>query len=88
MNFDWDDANRKHVARHAIGQEEAEDALLIEPSEFELQDHDREDRGLCFGRSRRGRLLTVFYTVRRGKTRVVTAYDMTKEQQLLYFEGQ
>jgi len=32
-------------------------------------------------------MLTILYTERGGKIRVVTAYDMTKEQQRLYFEG-
>jgi hypothetical protein len=32
-------------------------------------------------------MLTILYTERRGKIRVITAYDMTKEQQRLYFEG-
>jgi uncharacterized DUF497 family protein len=44
-------------------------------------------RGVCFGRAKAGRLLTVLYTERRGEIRVVTAYEMTKEQQRLYFEG-
>ena len=34
-----------------------------------------------------GRLLTILYTERRGKIRVVTAYEMTKPQQQMYFEG-
>jgi uncharacterized DUF497 family protein len=46
-----------------------------------------EERVLCFGRIKSGRLLTVLYTERRAKIRVVTAYAMTKEQQQLYFEG-
>ena len=41
---------------------------------------------LCFGRTRAGRLLTILYAERRGKIRVVTAYDMTKAQPRLYFE--
>jgi uncharacterized DUF497 family protein len=32
-------------------------------------------------------MLTILYTERRGKIRVITAYDMTKEQRRLYFEG-
>jgi hypothetical protein len=32
-------------------------------------------------------MLTILYTERRGKIGVITAYDMTKEQQRLYFEG-
>jgi hypothetical protein len=42
---------------------------------------------LCFGRTKSGWLLTILYTQRRGKIRFVAAYEMTKEQQPLYFEG-
>ncbi len=49
--------------------------------------HDSEERVLCFGRTKSGRLLTILYTERRGKIRVVTAYEMTKAQQQMYFEG-
>ena len=87
MEFDWDDENRRHIARHDITPEEAEDAVLIEPLEAAVQYGETEDRILCFGRTKAGRLLTVLYTQRRGKLRVVTAYDMTKAQQRLYFEG-
>ena len=87
MEFDWDDENRRHIARHDITPEEAEDAVLIEPLDAAVQYHETEDRILCFGRTKAGRLLTVLYTQRRGKLRVVTAYDMTKVQQRLYFEG-
>ena len=40
-----------------------------------------------FGRTKSGRLLTILYTERRGRIRVVTAYEMTKPHQQLYFEG-
>ncbi len=87
MEFDWDAANLKHIARHGITPEEAEEAVLIEPLEADVQPHESEKRMLCFGRAKSGRLLTILYTERRGKIRVVTAYAMTKQQQRMYFEG-
>ena len=42
-----------------------------------MQSHASEQRVLCFGRAKSGRLLTILYTERRGKIRVVTAYEMT-----------
>ena len=87
MEFDWDSGNRKHIARHAITPEEAEEAVVIEPLEAAVQRHQNEERVLCLGRTKSGRLLTILYAERRGKIRVVTAYEMTKEQQRLYFEG-
>ena len=87
MRFDWDDGNLRHIARHDITPAEAEEAVLIEPLEADIQEHTHEQRVLCFGRTKAGRLLTVLYTIRRGKIRIVTAYEMTKPQQQMYFEG-
>jgi len=87
VEFDWDDGNRKHIARHAITPQEAEEAAVIEPLEVAVQRHGNEERVLCFGRTNAGRMLTILYTERRSKIRVVTAYEMTKEQQQLYFEA-
>jgi hypothetical protein len=87
MEFDWDADNLQHIARHGIHPREAEEAVLIEPLEADVQPHEGEERVLCFGRTKSGRLLTILYTERRGKIRVVTAYEMTKPQQQMYFEG-
>jgi uncharacterized protein len=87
VEFDWDDANRQHIARHGISSEEAEEAVTIEPLDADVQSHESEPRVLCLGRTKSGRLLTVLYTERGGRVRVVTAYDMKKSQQRLYFEG-
>ena len=87
MEFDWDAGNVQHIAKHGISPKEAEEAILIEPLETGIQPHDGEERVLCFGRTKSGRLLTILYTERRGKIRVVTAYEMTKSQQQIYFEG-
>jgi uncharacterized DUF497 family protein len=32
LEFDWDEANRKHIARHAVTPEEVEQALRTNPS--------------------------------------------------------
>ncbi len=88
MEFDWDSGNLNHIARHGVTREEAEQAVVIEPLEAEVQLDASENRVICLGRTNSGRLLTVIFTERHGKTRVVTAYDMTKEQQQMYFEEQ
>ncbi len=88
MEFEWDAGNRKHIARHGITPEEAEEAIVIEPLDADVQQHEGEERVLCFGRTKSGRLLTILYAERRGKIRVVTAYEMSKQQQWLYLEGE
>ncbi len=86
LEFEWDDANQNHIARHGISPEEAEQAVTIDPLDADIQQHESEPRVLCFGRTKSGRLLTVLYAERRGKVRVVTAYEMTKPQRWLYFQ--
>jgi uncharacterized DUF497 family protein len=86
--FEWDAGNLGHIAKHGVQAQEAEEAILVEPLEADVQSHDTEDRVLCYGRTKAGRLLTVLYVERDGKIRVVTAYPMTRPQQLLYFKGQ
>ena len=85
--FEWDAGNLGHIARHGVQAHEAEEAILIEPLEADIQSHDTEERVLCYGRTKVGRLLTALYVERDGKIRVVTAYPMTRPQQLLYFKG-
>ena len=63
MEFEWGAGNRKHIARHSITPEEAEEAAAIEPLEAAVQQHEREERMLCFGRTKAGRLLTILYTM-------------------------
>jgi uncharacterized DUF497 family protein len=87
VEFDWNAANVGHIARHGITPHEAEEAVLIEPLDADVQQQHGELRVLCLGRTKSGRLLTVLYTEWRGKIRIVTAYEMTKQQQQLYFKG-
>ena len=43
MEFDWDSENRRHIARHGIAPGEAEEAVLIEPLEADVQQHESEE---------------------------------------------
>ena len=56
------------------------------PEQDHAPRHSGEER-VCFGRTVKGRLLTIIYTMRGGAIRVVTGYPMTKAQQRIYFEG-
>lgn len=87
VEFTWDASNIEHLGRHKITPQEAEEAILLDSLEFELQQHSDEERVLCFGRTAKGRLLTVIYAMRGEAIRVVTGYPMTKSQQRIYFQG-
>ena len=87
MEFDWDAANIRHIGRHRVTPADVEQVFTNDPMTVGTQHHAEEERFLCFGRTNSGRFLTVLYTERGGKIRVVTAYPMTRSQQRMYLTG-
>ena len=66
--------------------------VLIEPLEADLQPHEREERVLCFGRTKSGRLLTILYTERRAVplkivTKRLPVSDIKTAQDLAHVKG-
>jgi uncharacterized DUF497 family protein len=53
---------------------EVEQAFANAPMIVGAQDHPEEERCLCFGRTNAGRFLTLVYSERKGRIRVVTVY--------------
>jgi uncharacterized DUF497 family protein len=47
MEFDWDADNEQHIARHGINPKEAEEAILIEPLETDVQPHESGSVVVC-----------------------------------------
>jgi uncharacterized DUF497 family protein len=72
--FDWDDANRKHVADHGVEPSEAEEVIINDPLDLELQLINGEERVLQIGNTNDLRILVVVTTWRGKKIRVVTAF--------------
>jgi uncharacterized DUF497 family protein len=83
--FDWDASNIAHIALHGISPAEAEDAVLGDPVDLEMQVVDGEERFPQVGATRAGRILIVITTWRGGRTRVVTAYPASPAYQRFYF---
>ena len=86
-SFDWDAGNRvKNVIGHAVSNKESEEAIFNRPVFFfEDEKHSLvEQRFLALGRSNVGRLLTIVFTVRESKIRVISARDMHKKERLVY----
>lgn len=74
LQFDSDESNRNHIARHGVAPEEAEEVISGQPIVLEVQFRNRERRILCAGRTTKGRAVVVVYTLRGGRIRVVTAF--------------
>jgi len=87
LNFDWDEANRNHLARHNVTPQEAEEVILGDPLDIELQTaegSDGEERILHVGETHQGRILELVSTWRTGKVRVISAWDAPRQSKLDY----
>jgi uncharacterized DUF497 family protein len=87
LEFEWDDAKAAlNVRKHGVSFDEAatafEDELAIDaPDE---KHSDRELRRVLIGFSARLRLLTVIYTERNEKNRLITARRSTRSEEARY----
>ena len=82
--FDWDDANRKHVADHGVEPSEAEEVITNNPLDLEEQFRNGEERVLQIGETNALRILVVVTTWRGSKIRVVTAFPATPRLRKFY----
>jgi len=88
MEFDWDEANEEHIARHRVSRYEAE-SILTDPfgeiidSEFV----DGELRYRQIGSTPSGRILFVIFTMRRGAMRPVTSFEASRFMARRYSDG-
>lgn len=83
VGFDWDESNTlKNWERHKVTPEEAEGVFFYEPLVVrgDVRHSSREKRYLAIGRTSRGRLLFIAFTVRRKLIRVISARDMNKRE--------
>lgn len=88
MNFEWDEANRSHLAEHNVTAEEAEQVVLNDPLDLEVQLRNGERRTIQVGETDPGRILVVVTTFRGQRLRVVTAFPANKKLRNLYAKYQ
>ncbi len=86
MEFDWDDANILHLARHNITPEEAEQAIRNDSLLLESQVVDGEVRSMEIGITDRGRILTLVLTEKSPALRVITGWDASRKEQMIYLQ--
>jgi uncharacterized protein len=82
--FDWDEHNLRKVRAHRIKREEVEQALSNDPILIYEQRVEEEVRYVYYGESDNLRLLALVVTERKGRIRVVTAYDLDAGQKRDY----
>lgn len=89
MEFDWDDANIQHIARHGVTPDQAEQ-VLTDPERIasETYPKDGEARLRVTGLTYDEQLLTVIVTMRPIKRiRVVTARPASPRERQEYQEA-
>jgi uncharacterized DUF497 family protein len=85
--FDWDEANQRYLARHKVTPQEAEEVVLGDPLDIELQTAEGsggEERILHVGETCKGRILELVSTWRGGKARILSAWDAPRQSKLDY----
>ena len=90
MEFEIDPAKAaQNLKKHKVRFEEAA-SVFGDPMAYSFADPDHsvgEERWLMFGMSQMGRLLTVIYTYRRQKYRIISGRLATKHERTIYEEG-
>jgi uncharacterized DUF497 family protein len=86
IEFDWDAENTKHLAAHKVTPAEFEQVLINDPLDLDCESIGNEERYRSVGLTRRGRLLSVVWTVRNGKVRAVTAFPATVSDKKAFLE--
>ena len=80
-------SNERHLARHSVKPEDAEQCYRNDPLIVEEQEVDGEIRYLALGETDTFRRLAFVFTIRRDQVRFVTAYAMSAQQQEIFEEG-
>ncbi len=81
MDFDWDEDNIAHIARHGVEPWEAEEAAM-DPRRAPFPAHS--GRVGLIGKTESGRVLVVILERRGRKWRVVTAREATSNEKRAY----
>ena len=87
IKFDWDEGNlNKNLHKHKITNEESEEIFLNPPiTVIEDVKHSLyEPRFTALGKTDSGKLLTIIFTARSKKIRIISARQMNKKERKLY----
>jgi uncharacterized protein len=88
--FQWDEGNAsKSWGKHGVSWTEAEQVFMNRPVVVtgDAAHSGREARQFCFGHTNEGRLLTVVFTVRGKRLRVISARPMSRRERTGYVQA-
>ncbi len=88
--FEWDKGNIDKNTKHNIANNEAEE-VFFDKGNVVLDDNkhstNKETRHMILGRSKQQRKLSVIFTIRKSKIRIISARDMNKKERRSYEEN-
>lgn len=87
VGFDWDEGNlNKNWEKHRVRNREAMEVFSNKPLKlfFDTKHSRREDRGAALGKTDANRQLTIIFTIREQKIRVISARDQDKKERKIY----
>jgi len=88
VSFDWDDGNiLKNELKHNLSWQQIEELFFNEPLllfKDEKHSDDTECRCAALGTIDDGTLITVIFTKRKNKIRVISARPMSKKERSFY----
>ena len=85
--FEWDKGNAdKNLRKHNVTNKETEELFLNRPLKiFEDAKHSvEEQRFVVYGVTNLGRKLTLVFTIRRQKIRIISARNQNKKERITY----
>jgi uncharacterized protein len=88
--FEWDKGNiDKNISKHSVSNKEAEESFENSPH-FLLNDEkhstEKEERYMLWGETDHKRKLTIIFTIRENKIRVISVRDMHVKERRRYEE--
>lgn len=88
LRFDWDSGNIKHLIKHDVSPQEAEEVFSKRPpvAASDVMHSRKERRYFILGITTFNRRLFIVFTIRRNNIRVISARDMTQEEEDAYEE--
>ncbi len=87
FEFEWDSGNRDKPKKHGLSREEAEEAFFDKNKVvFDDWRHssETEQRATLLGKTRKGLLLNITFTIRGNKVRIITTRRINKKEVYLY----
>ncbi len=85
MEFEWDESNLRHVARHKINRSEFEQAMANDPILVDFSDESGEERWYALGATDTLRVLFLVFTYNGERIRPVTAWNAGRKLREAYF---